>query len=176
MCSKFTEFIRGEVMPKNVTVQIGDDLLEKMDALPDVNWSQVVRKCIEKYCVARLNPNIEALIKKMKDQKGEAFANGQELALEWFKQESVRYENVDEIFQNYYRTKANTDSYILDNRNSLDDGFDPNAMRVRKERNFWINTIEAVRKQVDYDPKDTSFDDITDGFIDGFRDALNKLR
>lgn len=43
-------------MPRNVTVQVGDELAAKMEKLPDVNWSQVVRNCIEKYSNMRLTP------------------------------------------------------------------------------------------------------------------------
>lgn len=43
-------------MPKNVTVQVGDELVAKMEKLPDVNWSQVIRDSIEKYCNSRLTP------------------------------------------------------------------------------------------------------------------------
>ena len=147
-----------------------------MKKLPDVNWSHVVRKCIENYCDARLNPNIEALTKKMKTQKGEAYSNGHKLALEWFKQESIRYENVNEIFQKHAQIKVNTDSYIIENRENLDDEFDPNIMWIVEERNFWTKIIETVREQIDYDPNDTSFENISDAFIEGFKNALNKLR
>lgn len=41
-------------MPKNVTVQVGDELVSKMEKLPDINWSQVMRNCLEEYCSSRL--------------------------------------------------------------------------------------------------------------------------
>lgn len=45
-------------MGKNVTVQVGDELATKMEKLPDVNWSQVVRGCLEQYCYMRLNTGV----------------------------------------------------------------------------------------------------------------------
>ena len=45
-------------MAKNLTVQINDQLQEKMAKLPDVNWSAVVRACLEKYCDERLHKEV----------------------------------------------------------------------------------------------------------------------
>lgn len=47
-------------MPKNVTVQVSDDLSAKMQQLPDVNWSAVLRQCIERYCNTRLKQKVES--------------------------------------------------------------------------------------------------------------------
>lgn len=36
-------------MPKNITVSISDELIRKMDAMSEVNWSEVCRQAISKY-------------------------------------------------------------------------------------------------------------------------------
>jgi len=43
----------GDRLPKNVTISISDDLAEKMDAMPEINWSEVCRQCISKYIEER---------------------------------------------------------------------------------------------------------------------------
>jgi hypothetical protein len=45
---------RNRGMGKNVTVQVDDELATKMEKLPDVNWSQVVRSSLDEYCNSRL--------------------------------------------------------------------------------------------------------------------------
>ena len=50
-------------MGKNVTVQVDDELAAKMEKLPDVNWSQVVRSCLNQYCDMRLE--IGGIIKSL---------------------------------------------------------------------------------------------------------------
>jgi len=52
-------------MVKNVTVQVGDELERKMKEITDVNWSDVVRECLERYCSTRQSLTVGALAQKM---------------------------------------------------------------------------------------------------------------
>jgi len=36
-------------VPKNVTISISDDLATKMDAMPEINWSEVCRQAVSRY-------------------------------------------------------------------------------------------------------------------------------
>jgi hypothetical protein len=40
-------------MPKSISVYVPDDLVEKMDKLPEVNWSEIARQSIEEYIEKR---------------------------------------------------------------------------------------------------------------------------
>jgi len=160
-------------MPKNVTVQVGDELAEKMSKLKDANWSQVIRSCLERYCNIRLNPNIEALVQKVKEQKESAYSDGYKMALEWFKQEIVGYEDLDEISRNRDKASADFDKFIEekygDYVTALESGADPNDLWAIEERKFWTKIIENILETlpIDYD--------ITSAFVDGFRAAVEKL-
>lgn len=46
-------------MTKNVTISVSDELAKKMDAMPEINWSEVCRQAISKY------------INKRSEEKGE---------------------------------------------------------------------------------------------------------
>lgn len=165
-------------MGKNVTVQVGDKLAAKMEKLPDVNWSQVVRSCLQRYCDVRLNPDIEALVQKMKEQKEEAYSEGYKTALQWFKQEEVSYADVNRIFRRLDRLEENFDREVDEKYKSEDFEEDPSLAvtvtesRNRKEREFWASTILGETKGVYLAESEL---DITDAFIEGFKAALKKL-
>lgn len=163
-------------MPKNVTVQIDDELLTMMDKLPDVNWSQVVRSCLQSYCHIRLNPDIEALMQKMKGQKEEAYSEGYRAALEWFKQDSVRYEDINGIFQELDKIEQDFNARIEriieehgDWRAAQEEGALPLATWESEKRRFWNDTVKRIIEEL----ADTF--EISDAFIEGFKAALKKL-
>ena len=81
-------------MPRNLTISIPDGLNEKMSQLTDVNWSAVCKECISKYVNRRLNPNIEAIIARMKKEKDEVYSSGYLEATNWINQTS--FEKVEE--------------------------------------------------------------------------------
>ena len=149
---------------KNVTAQIPDDLAAKMEKLPDVNWSQVVRNCLQRYCGIRLNANIEALMQKMKVQKEEAYSEGYKAALEWFKGEEIRYEDVNEIFQELSKDKEMWHDSIDWESIAEEGGVFPSW--EPKARHFWTMKIEHLLEEPHT---------ISDAFIDGFEVALREL-
>ena len=156
---------------KNVTVQVGDDLATKMEKLPDVNWSQVVRDCLDRYCNIRLNPNIEALTQKMKEQKEEAYAEGYKAALEWFKRENVRYEDVNQIFREFDEFEADFDRQVREEYGGWDEAHDEAPLIgeefEREIRRFWNKVVVQMELSTTHD--------ISHAFIDGFKAALKKL-
>ena len=40
-------------MPRNITVNVSDELAKRMDKFPEVNWSAVTRECIDQYLLKR---------------------------------------------------------------------------------------------------------------------------
>jgi len=161
-------------MPKNVTVQVNDKLAAKMKRLPDVNWSYVVRDCLEHYCNIRLNPNIEALAQKMKEEKEEAESGGYKIAWEWVKQGSVGYKDVDRIFREYEALEAEFDSHIEKQYGSYqkaeDEGVNVNTLWETQERAFWTDIVVKALGELHYEY------DVSSAFIEGFKNALKKLK
>lgn len=161
-------------MPKNVTVQVGDELAAKMDKLPDVNWSQVVRGCLERYCDTRLIPDIEALVRKMKEQKEEAHKEGYKTALEWFRLESTRYEDVNRIFRKRDELETDFDRRIVEQYGSLEnaeaDGANPDAAWRTEVHRFWTKTIENILAELPYEYE------VTAAFARGFEAGLTELK
>ncbi|SNQ59418.1 conserved hypothetical protein [Candidatus Methanoperedens nitroreducens] len=68
-------------MTRNITVGISDELLKRMDELTDVNWSAVTRDCIEQYIKQRTVGNLEPIIAKVKQKRGEEFKKGYEFVI-----------------------------------------------------------------------------------------------
>jgi hypothetical protein len=68
-------------MAKNITVGISDELSGRMDELTEVNWSAVTRECIEQYIKQRTAGNLEPIITKVKQKRGEEFKTGYEFVI-----------------------------------------------------------------------------------------------
>lgn len=68
-------------MTRNITVGISDELLKRMDELKDVNWSAVTRDCIEQYIKQRTVGDLEPIIAKVKQKRGEEFKKGYEFVI-----------------------------------------------------------------------------------------------
>jgi hypothetical protein len=52
-------------LPKNITLSISDELAEKMDTMPEINWSEVCRQAISKYIDERKSKEKGELIKEL---------------------------------------------------------------------------------------------------------------
>ncbi len=62
---------------KTLTVSITDEqLINKMDAMQDVNWSGVAKKYITRYIERRLQPDVSAILDKLEKEKGREYVNG----------------------------------------------------------------------------------------------------
>jgi predicted transcriptional regulator len=68
-------------MTKNITVGIPDELSKRMDELTDVNWSAVTRECIEQYIKQRTAGDLEPIIAKVKQKRGDEFKKGYEFVI-----------------------------------------------------------------------------------------------
>lgn len=68
-------------MTKNITVGIPDEISKRMDELTDVNWSAVTRECIEQYIKQRTAGDLEPIIAKVKQKRGEEFKKGYEFVI-----------------------------------------------------------------------------------------------
>ena len=68
-------------MTKNITVGISDELSKRMDELTDVNWSAVTRECIEQYIKQRTAGDLDQVIEKVKQKRGEEFKKGYEFII-----------------------------------------------------------------------------------------------
>ncbi len=87
-------------MTKNITVGISDELSKRMDELKDVNWSAVTRDCIEQYLRQRTAGDLEPIIAKVKQKRGEEFKNGYEFVIK----------NVDDLKLPELEEMANLDA------------------------------------------------------------------
>jgi hypothetical protein len=67
-------------MVKNITLSLSQDLADQMDALPEVNWSQVARTCIQHYLTQRRNPDLTPLLNQLRKEKGDDYMSGRRQA------------------------------------------------------------------------------------------------
>jgi len=67
-------------MAKNITLSIPDDLATEMETLTEINWSAVAKKAIQTYIEIRKNPDIEPLLKKLRQEQNEEYIQGRQRA------------------------------------------------------------------------------------------------
>ena len=65
---------------KNITLYLSQDLADQMAALPEVNWSQVARTCIQRYITSRRNPDLIPLLSQLRNEKGDDYVSGRRRA------------------------------------------------------------------------------------------------
>jgi len=64
-------------MGKNVTIYLPDDIAEKMEKFPEVNWSEICRKAIVDYVETRSQTDLGAIIERLKKERSEGYRKGQ---------------------------------------------------------------------------------------------------
>ena len=72
-------------MTKNMTLSIDDKLYQKMEAMAEVNWSQVARDSFASYIATRNEPEISDIIEKLTKERSQQYAKGFNLALDYAK-------------------------------------------------------------------------------------------
>jgi len=64
-------------MGKNVTVYLPDEIAEKMEKFPEVNWSEICRKAITDYVETRSQVDLGPIIERLKKERNENYRKGQ---------------------------------------------------------------------------------------------------
>jgi hypothetical protein len=99
-------------MPKNITIAIPDELAEKVNQYPEVNWSQVARNCIETYIRRRQSPDTTELMDQLDSEKTEEYRKGREYASTYAKK--LGYRKLSSLVRLYYQERKQMDD--LDER------------------------------------------------------------
>lgn len=73
-------------MPKNVTIYIPEEIAEKMEKYPEVNWSEVCRRAVTDYMTSRSLDDLGQIAEKLKAEGKEEYNKGQLFFLEVAKQ------------------------------------------------------------------------------------------
>jgi len=64
-------------MGKNVTIYLPDDVAEKMEKFPEVNWSEICRKAITDYIETRSQVDLGPIIERLKKERNLDYQKGQ---------------------------------------------------------------------------------------------------
>ena len=84
---------------KNLTLYVPADVADKMDELPEVNWSRIARDAIQTYIKDRLETSIPSeVISRLRKEKGREFASGKKYAAEVIIPE-VTYKKMSSFFE-----------------------------------------------------------------------------
>ena len=63
-------------MGKNVTIYLPDEVAQKMDKLPEVNWSEICRKAITEYVETRTQTDLTSVITRLKNESKTDYTKG----------------------------------------------------------------------------------------------------
>lgn len=161
-------------MPKNVTISISDELARKMDAMPEINWSEVCRQCISKYIDKRseekgeLLKGLDEFLKeklpkpecpKSPSEKHE-FRHGKCIWCEKIDKESIRKAEVDRFRKKWdtpdHRTNTEEEPYYvsLGKRHKVNVGDQTFELEISNSRVLASGVRERVDKRFGkYDKK-----------------------
>lgn len=64
-------------MGKNVTIYLPDDVAERMEKFPEVNWSEICRRAIVDYIETRSQVDLGPIIERLKKESDELYRKGQ---------------------------------------------------------------------------------------------------
>jgi hypothetical protein len=63
--------------PKNVTIYLPDEIAEKMEKFPEVNWSEICRKALVDYTETRSQMDLAPILERLKKEQNEDHKRGQ---------------------------------------------------------------------------------------------------
>ena len=69
-------------MGKNVTVYLPDEVAQKMDTLPEVNWSEICRNAITDYIQTRTQTDLTSIITRLRSEGKTDYTKGKLLIYE----------------------------------------------------------------------------------------------
>ncbi len=142
-------------MGRNVTVYIPNDMVELMDRLKEVNWSEVCRRAIAGYLATRSAPNIEAVLTRLKDERGQEYSRGYKLATELGRE--LPYRELARLVEGWEEKRDELESKQHEERVM------PIYAIAREWRSYWTAAIPGPYR------------DATEDFIKGFENALVEL-
>ena len=64
-------------MGKNVTIYLPDEVAEKMEKFPEVNWSEICRQAILDYVETRSRTEIAPILERLKKERNADYRQGQ---------------------------------------------------------------------------------------------------
>lgn len=64
-------------MGKNVTIYLPDEVAERMEKFPEVNWSEICRRAIVDYIETRSQVDLGPIIERLKKESDELYRKGQ---------------------------------------------------------------------------------------------------
>lgn len=143
-------------MGRNVTIYIPDDMVELMDRLKEVNWSEVCRRAIAGYLATRSAPNIEAVLTRLKDERGQEYSRGYKLAAELSRE--LPYRELARLVEGWEEKRDE-----LQSKPEEKGGMAILASVAREWRSYWRGAIPGPYR------------DASEDFIKGFENAVFEL-
>ena len=146
---------------KNLTLSISPQTSEKMEKFSEVNWSKIARDAIEQYVNDRLNTKVSPdLLIRLRNEKGEEYANGKKLALETISPK-ITYKRLAKFFEKVYEKAEEARSNEANERGMPEEYVSIDIETI---------AISYIRDFITDIPKDS-----TDEFCKGIFSVLNDV-
>lgn len=148
---------------KNVTVYVPDELAKDMEQMLDVNWSEVCRRAIVDYIGTRLEPNIEAIIMRLRQERTQEYARGYRLALEFVK--TAPYREVARLVEGWEDKRDEISSLPL--KDSSMHEHELMSLRLMEWRRYWRAAMPGPEADVN--------EEMLQGYVDALYEVYRKV-
>jgi hypothetical protein len=147
--------------PKNITVSVPDELAERMKKLSDVNWSEVCRRAIASYIDIRLEPNIEAIVSRLGEERNEEYKKGYKLAYEFVREKP--YTEIAKLVEGCDKwVRQEILPHLEDLSAESDIDVDEEVDKYRMQ--YWSDKVKSITKE-----------EPTEAFVEGFEKGLTEI-
>jgi len=155
-------------MGKNVTVYLPDDVAEKMEKFPEVNWSEICRRAVLDYIQTRTQVDLGPIIERLKKERNVDHKEGQILTYK---------EIVPKLsWEDFGLWRVRIDKRLMEQQGLFsDEPLGPLAAERAAIHNM-RGRIKSFAKENKIEiPEDLS-DAFCEGAIDAFMDVYNRAK
>jgi len=152
-------------MGKNVTIYLPDEVAQKMDKLPEVNWSEICRKAITDYIEARTQTDLTSVITRLKNESKTDYTKGRLIIYE-------------EVAHKISLTDLERYGEQVDIISIVAHSYDPESqtkMGPQEAEAIAISNMERVLRYFKHDFQAKVPDIISQSYVEGALSALRDL-
>jgi hypothetical protein len=155
---------------KNLTIYLPDDVAEKMEKFPEVNWSEICRKAVTEYVKTRSQIDLAPILERLKKERSEDFRQGQ---LVMYTQiiPKMKWKDIESLY-------PTLDKDLVKERSATWPGEEPLS-----DKGAEFAAIQTMRKWLQYYRKERganvpkNFSDAyAEGAIEAFMDVYRKVK
>jgi len=151
---------------KNITIYLPDEVAQKMEKLPEVNWSEICRKAISDYIETRTQTDLTSIVARLKNERKTDYTKGEILIYEEIAPK-LKLKDLE-----HYATSVDQAAIIAESR----DPFSSRPTMTLEQANavaivFMRNVLRKFKRTLGANVPD----DFSDSYAEGAMSAIKEL-